>query len=326
MAMHPTPARQSATPRVIDPTDISPSADEASGDGSDNLYLQAFDSLPMAMAILDNKANIVSVNAEWRRFGADNGGAENSYLGYNYLNVCGAAAQPDAPDAEADPDAADADGLIRAILSGDREHGQLEYPCHAPTRRRWFLMQTWRFYDSGQLWLAVMHVDITRRRLIEDALRERAERDTLTGLLSRASFEERSEQALARARRKGEPVSLLFLDLNEFKSINDTCGHEIGDKVLKEVAGRLQQGVREMDTPARLGGDEFAVILDGTDAEIAATIVQRIKMLTSEPMQIEDHTFHLGCAIGIATASEGDTTVQQLLQEADHAMYAEKKR
>mgnify|MGYP006429412111 CR=1 FL=1 len=302
---------------MIGPTGIPTNSDATSDHGSDGPYRQAFDSLPMAMAILDEDADILSVNAEWRRFGAANGGATDGYVGYNYLNVCRAAD---------DTDAADAHGLIRAVLAGERRNGQLEYPCHAPTEHRWFLMQVWSFDDGGRFRVAVMHLNITRRRRLEDALRERADRDGLTGLLNRASFEERGEQALARARRNGEPVSLLFLDLNKFKSVNDTWGHEIGDMVLHEVAARLRQGVRDTDAPARIGGDEFAVILEGTGAETAGRTAQRIKTLTGEPMQIEGRTFQLGCAVGIATNGDAHTTVRRLLQEADRAMYTEKER
>ena len=279
------------------------------------LHYSAFDSLPVSMAILDEDADIISVNEAWRRFGADNGGSEDGYVGYNYLDVC---------SPETDPGAPDASSLVRALLSGEHEHGQLEYPCHAPTHPRWFLMQAWRFYENGQLRVAVMHLDITRRRLAEAALRERADRDPLTGLLNRGSFHERGEQALARARRRGEPVSVMFVDLNRFKSVNDSCGHEIGDRVLYEVACRLENGVRETDAPARIGGDEFAILLEATDPTNAQEMAERVQVFMREPIEVDHYTFELGCSVGTATTSDGRTTVQKLLQAADHAMYETK--
>ena len=271
----------------------------------------------MAMAILDAEANIITVNAAWRRFATENGGPDDGYVGYNYLNVCRAATARGAESAF---------DLIEALLSGERHSGWLEYPCHSPQQQRWFLMQAWRFSDGGKSWVAVMHMDITRRRIAEDALRELADRDSLTGLLNSTSFKVRAEQTLARARRKGEPVSFLFIDVDRFKTVNDTSGHEVGDRVLKEVARRLAHSVREVDVTARIGGDEFAVLLEAADGASAAITTQRITAIMHEPIDVAGYSFNLGCSIGIATTPDGKTTFQQLLREADLAMYEAKRR
>jgi len=297
--------------------DISNEAGGPVDGGMAPLHFQAFDSLPVAMAILDAEATVVSVNAAWRRFGAENDGSADGYVGHNYLNVCRAAT---------DPDADDACSLIAALLSGEQQSGQIEYPCHTPLQQRWFLLQAWRFIVRGSLWVAVMHLDITRRRVAEDTLRESATRDPLTGLMNRVRFQERVEHALARARHKGEPVSLLFIDVNRFKAVNDTAGHEIGDRVLQEVAQRLSRSVREIDSPARIGGDEFAILLEATDGSHAAIMAERITAISRAPIEVDGYSFGRGCSVGMATTLDGQTTTQRLLHEADLAMYEAKKR
>lgn len=154
-----------------------------------------------------------------------------------------------------------------------------------------------------------------------------AHHDSLTGLPNRALLADRLHQALARAQRTGSRVALLFMDLDGFKLINDSLGHEAGDDALRQVAQRLGKIVRQSDTLARVGGDEFVLLLCdlGEDAEAAAGIVaQKCIETLLPPLTVADIPCAIGVSIGIATGS-GDTAAGALLQAADRGMYRAKK-
>lgn len=156
-----------------------------------------------------------------------------------------------------------------------------------------------------------------------DALTERATTDALTGVANRAAFVAALERALA-----GEPggqVSLLFVDMDAFKGINDDHGHEVGDQVLREVAARLERSSRPGDVCGRLGGDEFAVLLPGADAQTAAVVAQRVAAAVRAPLRrAGDVVVSLSASVGCATASTG-TDPEVLLRRADAAMYEAKR-
>lgn len=154
-----------------------------------------------------------------------------------------------------------------------------------------------------------------------------APHDPLTGLPNRALFRDRLGQALAQARRRGGQMALLFLDLDGFKGINDTRGHEAGDRLLVETAARLGQCVREGDTAARLGGDEFTVILhEVTGAHDAAVVAQRLADALTQPVMDKGHALRVTVSIGIALGPVEGDDVDALLTSADAAMYAAKRR
>lgn len=154
------------------------------------------------------------------------------------------------------------------------------------------------------------------------ALHRLATRDTLTGLQNRAAFAEALDGKLAAARAQGSPVCLLMLDLDHFKSINDTLGHGAGDDVLVAVAARLRDVLRAEDVTARLGGDEFAIVLEGE--EDAATVAERIIAAIGEPLQLLHRTAQIGASIGIASFPRDGASAQDLLSRADLALYAAK--
>ena len=154
-----------------------------------------------------------------------------------------------------------------------------------------------------------------------------AHNDSLTGLHNRAMLEDRLQQALMHAERQGLHFALLFCDLDDFKPINDQLGHEAGDAVLREVAGRLLQGRRRSDTVARFGGDEFVVLL--TDLQDAAGtavgVAREILAAINSPFYIEGRMFTLAASIGIAVYEGGSVTTSQLMSRADIAMYSAKR-
>ncbi len=161
-------------------------------------------------------------------------------------------------------------------------------------------------------------------RLIE-ATRHQALHDDLTGLPKRALAEDRGRQALARRQRTGEEVALLFIDVDDFKVVNDTHGHATGDALLRSVAARLDAELRSSDTCARVGGDEFVVILTspaGTSG--GAEVAQRLIESLDAPFSVGDHTIEVTASIGIAWAGPGAETFDELVARADGAMYEAK--
>jgi diguanylate cyclase (GGDEF)-like protein/PAS domain S-box-containing protein len=166
--------------------------------------------------------------------------------------------------------------------------------------------------------------DITERKTTEARMRQLAFYDSLTGLPNRALFLDRLKQALASAHRHGQRVALLFVDLDRFKEINDTAGHDVGDFVLAAVARRLKNILRQEETLARLSGDEFVVIVPGADQAAAVHIAERIRTALSEPLALTGHVLSLGASIGIAFYPEDGTTAEDLLKHTDIAMYRAK--
>ncbi|WP_332670869.1 diguanylate cyclase domain-containing protein [Aromatoleum sp.] len=167
--------------------------------------------------------------------------------------------------------------------------------------------------------------DVTEQHQLTEQLIHAADHDVLTGLPNRNLLKERTRQAVARAQRKHETFGLLFIDLDDFKAVNDTLGHASGDSLLVDVARRLAECVREEDTIARLGGDEFVVLLDGPAKRpeveaIAAKIVLRLR----EPFQLETRAAAIGASIGASLYPDDGHDVESLLGAADAAMYREK--
>ncbi len=168
--------------------------------------------------------------------------------------------------------------------------------------------------------------DITERKLLEEQLRHQAFHDVLTGLPNRALFLDRLEHALARAGRRHESVAVLYLDLDRFKLVNDSLGHDAGDEVFRQVAGRLRECVRPEDTAARLGGDEFAVLLEDiegqSDAEsLAGRILERLR----PACEVGGREVAITTSIGIAIGGAGQEGPEDLLRSADAAMYRAKR-
>ncbi|SDJ42093.1 PAS domain S-box-containing protein/diguanylate cyclase (GGDEF) domain-containing protein [Frankineae bacterium MT45] len=168
--------------------------------------------------------------------------------------------------------------------------------------------------------------DVTARRDMEERLKFQAFHDSLTGMANRQLFGDRLEHALVL--RPGGPAELvvLFCDLDDFKSVNDTLGHGTGDQVLIEAGNRLRSVVRGGDTAARLGGDEFAVLMESTDLDAARRIAERMQAVLEQPFQIDGREVTVGASIGLAHAVTGEVTAEVALRNADVAMYMAKDR
>ena len=153
-----------------------------------------------------------------------------------------------------------------------------------------------------------------------------AHHDPLTGLPNRLLFQDRLEHAVANARRAGRAVAVLFLDMDRFKNINDSFGHEVGDRVLLEIARILKQALREADTLARLGGDEFVIILEQfTDPQAPTLVADKILHLLARPLTVGEYSFHISVSIGITVFPADADDPQELMKCADSAMYQAKE-
>ena len=167
--------------------------------------------------------------------------------------------------------------------------------------------------------------DITTERLAERRINFLVHHDTLTGLLNRNKFTEHLKQAVARLERYGTPFCVLYLDLDQFKSVNDGRGHLVGDKLLVQVGKRIDAALGEADIAARLGGDEFAIIVgDNGSSDQAADLAERLVSSICQPFHIDDDVLSIGVSIGVAVAPINGTRPDQILRNADLALYRAK--
>lgn len=181
-------------------------------------------------------------------------------------------------------------------------------------------------YLDGRACLLAFGRNLTERRDAEARIRELAYHDPLTGLANRTLFRDRLEHAIAQAHRNQQLLGLLYLDLNRFKLINDSLGHVLGDRLLKEVANRLQSCVREGDTVARLGGDEFTILAEGVNhVDDVGGIAHKLLDAFTDPFTLSGHELSVSASIGIAVYPMDDVSPDQLIKYADTAMYRAKE-
>ena len=278
-------------------------------------YKAAFDAAPSSMAILDAEGRIVAVNRCWEQFSTENGGEKGAYLGAKYLHMV-----PTGVDVVLDR----IHRRLARLIDGHDRVMELEYPCHSPDRKRWFLMRALRFHGNGQESILVIHTDITARRLAEESAREAAATDVLTGLFNRRSFQERAAQMLAQARRRKGSAALIYIDFDDFKPINDRLGHAAGDAILREFAHRLKETLRECDLPARIGGDEFVVCCRIGDPDDIGPMLERLLPRLTEPMEIEGESIAPILSLGVALWPQDAEALEELIDVADRAMYQAK--
>jgi diguanylate cyclase (GGDEF)-like protein/PAS domain S-box-containing protein len=181
--------------------------------------------------------------------------------------------------------------------------------------------------NGRALRLAGTDADVTQRKLDEERLRQQAERDSLTGLPNRALFHDRLQKALARAARSGQPLALMFLDVDHFKRINDSLGHEAGDRLLIVFAQRMRQALRTSDTVARLAGDDFTVIVEGLRSPAdARALAEKLVEVARQPVELSGRAMQVSTSVGIALSLAGETDGAALLRRADAALYEAKRR
>jgi diguanylate cyclase (GGDEF)-like protein/PAS domain S-box-containing protein len=280
------------------------------------LFQGVLESLTSRIAVLDSRGRITSCNGAWQRYASEH--AETLGIGADY---------PQSFLADTDDQRQKLkmyEGL-KAVLDSRLDSYQEEYRCHISGPEVWYIMTVTPLV-GGLQGAVVAHVDITSRKLAERQVEYLALHDNLTSLPNRQLFVDRMNQALAQAKRSQRLVALLFLDLDDFKIVNDTLGHEAGDAVLVEVARRLTSAVRESDTVARIGGDEFALVLDVARPEDAAVVAEKVSRTVGMPIVLEDQRVEVGASIGISLYPKDGVSIGPLLRCADSAMYAVKGR
>ncbi len=216
--------------------------------------------------------------------------------------------------------------LLGAVGAGDEERFSLRL-LHADGRVL-FVEGTLSnlLGDAAVSGLVLTVRDISERRDLEDRLSFQAFHDSLTGMANRQLFGDRLEHALIRRPGGSSVLVVLFCDLDDFKSVNDSWGHGLGDQVLVEVGARLRSVIRAGDTAARLGGDEFAILMDAANLDEARELALRLQAVLEPPVVIGEHSISVRSSIGLAQAVPGEMTAEELLRNADVAMYLAKDR
>ena len=191
---------------------------------------------------------------------------------------------------------------------------------------QWMVVNTVRDEAGQPSFTITMFTDISEQKLQEQRIEHLAHHDVLTGLPNRLLFQERLRLTVEQADRLDQKVALLFIDLDRFKTINDSLGHHVGDGLLQSVAVRLAQTIRAGDTVSRLGGDEFVIILSGVESadEVAHLIEQRLIPLIREPHEIDGVSLYVSCSVGVAIFPDDGREPDELMRHADGAMYKAK--
>lgn len=214
---------------------------------------------------------------------------------------------------------------FRRALAGERVEFELDMlgPNGSRDARAIYIPQ--RQPDGRIAGVYALTMDITAIKRVENELRRLARFDTLTALANRRQFDERLQQAIIRVRRSGRPLSLMFLDIDHFKSINDSLGHAGGDEVLQEFAWRLHSSVRDNDLVARLAGDEFVILLEDIKTpEEASGVARKIIAAIGEPFDLVSGDLSVTASIGVAFVSNGQDASADILHVADNALYEAK--
>ena len=295
------------------------------------------------IVVIDQHGLIVAANDAWRQFALQHSStagqmAPHTQLGAKYLGICSIG--------HSDPSATDTAHIthvaqgIQAVLDGQQPFFSQEYAFHVPTEKHWFVMAATPLAE-GRRGAVIVHTNITQRKRAEEQIHNLAYYDSLTQLPNRRMLDDRLQQALASSQRTGLYGALVLLDLDNFKPLNDTHGHDVGDLLLIEVAQRLLASVREVDTVARLGGDEFVVLLANLDAQWPAAqaqalaVAEKIRLALAQPYLLsplphqalaDTIEHHCSSSIGVALFAGGDTgSATEILKQADDAMYRAKE-
>jgi diguanylate cyclase (GGDEF)-like protein len=280
-----------------------------------DLVAGVLDALPSPTVLIDPDGTMLLVNSAWASAGDL---LEDDRLrvgvGGNYFSVMLSLAD-DVVNHERIAALRELSGGHRTIVSAD-------YGLSTVNGERWFHLQASRADDSGRV--VVTHTDVTSRVEAEQASTWQARHDHLTDLPNRAHLHDLITTELRRRDRGA--VAVLFLDVDGFKDVNDTLGHEVGDHLLRELAHRLTSRTRSEDTVGRLGGDEFVVLCRDCDVDGALALAERFQSTFDEPFQLGERSTRLTVSIGVAAAAGGDPDVRStdLVRDADLAMYAAK--
>ncbi len=268
------------------------------------------DNLPVLIAYLDASRVVLFCNS-----------AYETLLGVSPRDLLGRRLDESLPPALYEPQRY----FLDCALNGARSEGSFE--VEARGGRRYLQVNFLPDLDEAGAVRGVyaLTMDVTPLKRVEQQLRQLARFDTLTGLANRREFGERLAAALARSRRVGNTLAVLFLDIDHFKKINDGHGHGGGDEVLQEVALRIRSAVRQTDTVARFAGDEFVILLDQLQSsEEPLFVARKIVAAMERPFVLDSGQIKVSVSVGIAMDAERRGSVEELMQRADRALYAAK--
>ncbi|WP_104528803.1 putative bifunctional diguanylate cyclase/phosphodiesterase [Blastococcus saxobsidens] len=275
------------------------------------------EALPSPTVLVGRDGRILSTNRAW----SSNAAALPdqvlpSRLGEDYLMVMSRGLDPKTH--------AELVAGLEPLLAGTEPGGdgtfQWDYSCQMLAGQGWFHLHATRVDAAGRV--VITHLDVTEQVRAREELVWKVRHDDLTGLPNRARLLELAGEALAVPGRIAG--ALLMLDLDGFKTINDSLGHQIGDELLRQVGGRLSQEIRPGDTVARLGGDQFVVLAHGCDASEAAALAFRLQTVFAQPFSAGEISVPLSASIGVAVARSDVRDAHHLLSDADAAMFAAK--
>ncbi len=277
------------------------------------LWAKVFESSPESIMIVDDRRSVVTVNPAFCR-----------QTGFEPADVVGQ--RP-----EAFVEGADKDGVFENVwLSLDKRS---TWQGELAIRRRsddpfpaWLVANTLRDGEGAPTYTIFSSLDVSERKANEARIHFLAHHDVLTGLPNRTLFTERLRMALQHAKRASRRVAVLFIDLDRFKTINDSLGHQVGDGLLRSVAQRLLDAVRDGDTVARLGGDEFVVALNNVadSDEVLGVVERRLIPLVRREHAVGGAELHVSCSIGIALYPDDSRNIEELMRHADVAMFQAK--
>jgi diguanylate cyclase (GGDEF)-like protein/hemerythrin-like metal-binding protein len=293
-------------------------------------------SVTAKIAVLNHEGVIIEVNDAWQRDRASNaldnnapglatGGDEwvDSAVGTDFLKTC----ESMRITAEGGGTLSVTDG-IRAVLDRRLPRFYVEYANHSVEQQRWSSMSVTTLFSAEDQGAVISIEDISQRVAAQNQVRELAFYDPLTRLPNRRLALERLTQQIAQAKRALHRMGLLFIDLDKFKPVNDTLGHEVGDWLLQNVAQRIQSCLRASDTAARMGGDEFVILLpEVASREDAVAVAEKIHAaLVQEFVTPKGVVLQISASIGVALYPDHGKTDKDLLRAGDEAMYLAKKK
>lgn len=282
------------------------------------LHKAVFNSLEQHIALIDGRGCIIETNDAWNRFGTENGiDPEFSWTGVNYFNSTHLGFM------RGDLSTDDILQGMRAVALGVSPEFRYEYACHSGREKRWFMMSFRPVgWQSNTPLFTVSHQNVTRRHMAESI----SLIDELTGIANRRAFHVKMERALAEARAAQQCLSLLFIDLDNFKAYNDTKGHAAGDQCLKKVSKLLERQMSDRyGLVARIGGDEFACILTDCEESETMRLAQNAKDAIHELKLFSSAETQVTASIGLLSLTPDEkTTIRSMMKKADNRLYKAK--
>jgi diguanylate cyclase (GGDEF)-like protein/PAS domain S-box-containing protein len=271
-------------------------------------YTELFDFAPIGYFILDSSSKITQVNLQ----GANLLGLDRlSLTGRRFLIYV-----------NLEHRVMFSDCLAKAFNKGERQN--CEISVQVGKQVFWFSLEANTGATETDCLVAI--ADITKRKLAEEKLKHIVHHDPLTGLPDRVLLADRLNQGIMQCKRSNRSLAVAYLDLDGFKVVNDTYGHELGDELLVELSNRMKEALRECDTLARVGGDEFvAIMVDLEKIEDSEPILKRLLKTTVEPITVGDAVVQVSLSIGVTLYPQDSADADQLMRHADQAMYAAKK-